>query len=376
MRKLLDLLLLSAQCLFLTCCGHSSNVVDVDDVETVELDRINSDIRIKPIKCSCPMDAIYRGIGYDDYIFLSGYSRKNIYCIREDTVVAVLDASGRGHGEYSYIDDFAYSQEEHILYLSADGKLFKYSVPNMEYLGSVDLSVTTSTMIVLGPEEILMNCSFYEDNGKDVYRGICIVSPQTGEVLERLYELDYINKKRLLNRDLTAVPGGFVLPLNSFAQNSILFYDSANGSVQQLFTFSFTKKWRTPKRLVRLAGKDLMLYIMEDNKETRHLEGVHYPFVNDSGLSFWCFPRENDNARTVAVTVKDNRPVCRSYKISGTEIDPSPFFIHNGYWVDIIASTEFDGSNEKELSPLGLELKRAVDAQAFDNPVLLYFKAD
>lgn len=372
----LKMLLMSGLCMMCCGCGTTSQKVDVDNVEIVELAESNSDIQIIPIKCDIPMDAILCGISYDDYVFLMGLMRTSIYCVQEDTVVSILNASGRGHGEYTSINDFAYSPDEKLLYVNADGKLLKYSVPEMEFQESVDLAVTPSTMIVMNPEEILMNCSFYEENQKDLYRGICLVSSRTGEVLNRCFDFDYINKKFLMPWDITVVPGGIVFPLNSLTRNSILFYDTESGSTENLFTFSFNSNWKVPRRLVKMSKEDPMLYAMEDYKETRHLEGGHFPNITDSGLEFWCFPREDNKARQVAVTVRDGDVTCRSFIISGTGVNPSPMFIRNGYYVDIVSPTDFVDSDADALSPLGLELKRTVDSQRFENPVFLYFKAD
>lgn len=370
------MLFVAALSLLLNGCGQAAKTVDVDSVETIQLRESDSDIRIIPIRCGVPMDEILRGSCYDDYTFLMGMSRNSIYCVREDTVISILEATGRGHGEYSSINDYTYSQDEHVLYVYADGKLLKYTVPEMVFLESVDMPITPSGMIVLNSNEILMNCSFMEENGKDAYRGICVVSSQTGDVIKRCYDFDYINKKMMMQCDLTKAPGGFVFPLNSLTKNSILHYNMESESVEELFTFCFSSNWRVPRKLVKLSKRDVMLYTMEDNKETKHLEGGHYPNLIDSGLSFWCFPREDGKARPVAVVVKDGNVSCRSYVVSGTEFHPSPYFIQKGYCVDIVSTTDLETADAGALSPLASELKRIVDAQAYDNPVLFCFKVE
>lgn len=363
-------------CVLCNGCGKTGKTVDVDNVDVIEFSELNSDVNIVPIKCGTPMDDILRGVCYDDYIFLLGMSRTSVYCVKEDTVISILNSSGRGYGEYTAINDYSYSQDEHILYVYSDGKILKYSVPEMKFLESVETPVYPSGMIVLNSKEILMNCSYMEDNGEDAYRGICIVSSQTGQVIKRCYDFDYINKKMMMQCDLTAVPGGFVFPLNSLELNSLVSYNMEDESTEELFTYRFNSDWRVPRRMVKLAKKDYMLYAMEDFKETRHLEGGHYLSISDKGLSFWCFPRIDDNVRSVAVLVNDDGVSCRSYIIAGTGIYPSPFFYHDGFCVDIVSSTELDGVDIEGLSPLGLELKRVVDAQKLENPVFLFFKAD
>ncbi len=357
-------------------CSEGTIVVDVDNVDIVDLNDIRQDVQIIPIKCDYPMDEIDRGIAYDDYIFLLGESMKQIYCIQKDTVISILDATGRGRGEYSYINDYAYCQYEHILYVRADKKLMRYSVPEMEFIGSTDISFTSRTMIFLNPDEILTNCSFYVENGKDVYGGICRVSSKTGEVLERCYDLDFMAKRMLMSWDMMPMQGGIIFPESSLTRNRIMFYDTASGFTNELFSYSFNSNWKVPRRLVKLAEKDHMLYAMEAYKDDRYLEGGHFPSLSDSALLFWCFPIEGDYGRQVAVIVKDGKVTCRSYAVAGKDRCVSPSFIHNGYFVDVIASDLFEDIDKTSLSPFAAGLKKVVDAQPFDNPVFLYFKVE
>lgn len=362
--------------MLLVSCSDGTNVVDVDHVDIVDLNDIRQDVRIIPIKCGYPMDEIERGIAYDDYIFLLGSSWKTIYCVQKDTVISVLDAAGRGRGEYSYISDYAYSQEEHVLYVRGDGKLLRYSVPDMEFIGSAETDMTSKTMLFLNPDEILANCSFYEENGKDVYSGFCRVSSKTSELIERLYRLDYISQRMLMKWDITPMEGGFIYPESSLTLNRIMFFDTSKGVANELFSYSFNSNWKVPKRLVRLEKKDRMLFAMAAFDEPRHLEGGHFPSLSDSTLVFWCFPIEGDYGRLVAVIVRDGKVTCRSYSVAGKDFCVSPSFLQNGYCVDYITADMFDDIDETSLSPFAAELKRVVDAQPFDNPVFLYFKVE
>ena len=94
--------------------------------------------------------------------------------------------------EYSYIDDFTYDEKTHILYVRDEEKLLKYSVPSMSFLGSSDINYTTIGMVVLNPDEILANCSFWEDDAyKECFNGLCVISTSTGEIIKRCYKSDF-----------------------------------------------------------------------------------------------------------------------------------------------------------------------------------------
>ena len=354
-------------------CSGQGYTVDVDNVELKELNYNNPEIKIVPIKCSFPMDEPYRSKGYDDYIFILGMSWKTIYCVQNDTVVSVLDASGRGHGEYSYISNFAYSPQEHILYVQGNGKLLRYSVPSMTFINSVDMDITATGMEVLNPEELLMECSFYESE-KEIYRGICIVSSQTGRVLHKCYDFDFMNTQMFMTHDMAGSNGGIIFSLNNLDRNSIIRYNIDENSIEELFSFSFNKKWKVSRRLVRLAKKDPLLFSREDSYTENQCRGCHYPYVDDSELVVWCFPMENDEVRSVAVIYKDGELIRRSFKIPGIDIDPSPSFIQNGYCVDVITSSdEVTITDPEKLSPLGKELSRVINDQSYNNPVMLFF---
>jgi len=357
-------------------CKYQGMIVDVDDVEMVELDQIHSDIKIVPIKCDYPLDYIHRTIVYDDYIFLLGLSRKMIYCVQGDSVISVLDAKGRGYGEYSFINDFSYSEKEKVLYVAGDGKYLKYSIPSMTFLGSWESNITTGGILALNQNELFVNCSYIQSD-RDVYSGICILSSNNGEVLRKCYDLEYINKQFSLERDYTKQLDYIVFSVNSLSKNRIVRYDIKDGTTQELFSFYYNSKWRVPRHTEKLASKDPLMFAYEDYNRKLHCDGCHYPSIINSRLSFWSFPRENDKVRSVVTIVKDGIPIRRSFKVSGTDYIPGPSCIHDGYCVDLIASkNEVAVTDSDNLSPLGKELNRIMNSQPFDNPILLYFTFD
>ena len=361
--------------LVLCSCGDQGVVVDVDNVELVELNEANSDIRIVPIKCNIPMDGIIRCVGYDDYIFMLGMSRKQIYCIKGDSVVSVLDASGRGHGEYSYINDFTYSTEEKSLYVQGDGKFYLYSVPSMSFIRSFESEITPGGMMVLNPNEILMKCSFYEEK-EDVYRGVCVVSSHTGEIIKKCRDLDYINTQWFMQKDFSMCGQSVLYPVNSF-NNTLVCYDIESEKEEEVFSFSYNSRWSISKRLVKRANKDLLHFIKEYYERELYCEGCHYPALINSRLTFWSFPRENDKVKCIVTIIKDDKPISRSFKVSGTEMTPSPYYISGNYCVDVITSLdEIEIIDPNNASPLALELNRIAKAQQYDNPVMLFFTVD
>ena len=361
--------------IFQNACNNNDMIVDIDNVDIVELNEENSDIKIFPIKCSFPIDEIYRSIGYNDYTFLLNMSWKTIYCIQNDTVISTLNSAGRGRGEYSYINDFAYSEEDQTLYVQGDGKLFKYEVPSMTFIESIDLSVTATGMIILNSDEILMKCSYTEND--ELYRGICVVSSKTGKVIKKISDFSYINTQWFMQRDLSTCADGVVFPINNIRKNSLMIYNLGSEDLSELFSFSYNSRWNVSRKLERLAKKDPMKFSYENESNTLHCEGCHYPTIVNSKLMFWSFPREKDNVKSIVSIIRDGEVINRSFVISGTELNPSPYHINGEYCVDIISSiSDLEITDSCNLSPLGLELNRRMKSQPFENPILLYFSVD
>ena len=112
------------------CNQHKYSVVDLDVVEELELNLQTSEVDIIPIKCSVPMDGIYRMVENGEYTFLLGNQGDVIYCMQGDTVVSILNAKGRGYGEYIQINDFVYDERSSLLYVNADKKTIGAYVAN------------------------------------------------------------------------------------------------------------------------------------------------------------------------------------------------------------------------------------------------------
>jgi len=353
-------------------------MVDFDSVNEFELNDVNSDVRIMPIKCEYPMEQIRKAVGYSDYSFLFSRSKTVIYCLKEDSVVSKLEAVGRGHGEYTYIDDFTYLEGEKSLYINANGKIMKYSVPSMSYMGSIDFNITTSQMIALNSDELLAECSYAVDTEKNIFfRGLAVISLQTGEVIRELYEYDQYSSRCFLYGDLSKCDSDIIMSLGGLYNNRIIKWEQTEGEVNELFSFCYNSQWRVPKRIIRLTKKDYWSFNEELSKITEYCRGCHYPSIINSNLVVWCFPRENDATRQIAVIVKGDNIITRSFHISGTNITVNPFFVKDGYCFDLIqGAAENTITDIDNLSPIGEEIYNAMKSQPFNNPIMYCFTVD
>ena len=360
------------------CNQHKYSVVDLDVVEELELNLQTSEVDIIPIKCSVPMDGIYRMVENGEYTFLLGNQGDVIYCMQGDTVVSILNAKGRGYGEYIQINDFVYDERSSLLYVNADKKIMKYNVPSMSFVGSFDIDFSCDGMIVLNNEELLVNCSFWEDKEyKEVYRGLCVVSTINGEIVKRCYELGGYGDFCFLTRDMSRINGDIVVVVNDLYNSKIIKFDEKTYSFETIESFVVTPKWRVPKKIAKNLEKRHLTLKNDYYDQKVYCKGFHYPSLFDTKTICWCFPEEYEISREVAIIKCGDSLVCRSYKIPGTNIDVNPYYVKGNTFVEIVEDeAESIIDDWDELSPLGKKIYDAMKAQPFNNPVLLSFTVD
>lgn len=358
---------------------YSNNVLDFDIVEEVDLSPLTSDIDIIPIKCSVPMDGIREAKAYNDYIILEGDDQKRIYCVKEDSVISILNSVGRGHGEYTYIDDFAYDEKTHVLYVRNEKIFLKYSVPSMSFLGSSDINYTTIGMVMLNSDEILANCSFWEDDTyKEFYNGLCIISTSTGEIIKRCFESDFYDGLCLYGDDFERYKDEIIMPVAGVYNNRVVTLDPHTGITKDLDIFCFSPKWRLPKNLIKLANKwDSFNYCQEADKRTSYCDGFHMPSFINSRLTFWCYPEENHSDKPVVVIKDKDKYIKRHFFVSGTSIRINSYFIKDNHSFQVIDyDSESIITDPENVSDFGKEIYKTMKAQPFNNPILISFTVD
>lgn len=359
--------------------NYCENVLDLDEVEEVNISPLTTDIDIIPIKCSVPMDGIREVQIFEDYTFLYGLKRKEIYCVKKDTVISILKAVGRGHGEYTYIDDFTYDEKTKIMYVINDEKLLKYSVPSMTFLESLDINYTTIGMMVLNPDEILANCSLWEDDTyKEFYNGLCVVSTTTGKIIKRCFESGFYDGLCINGDDVVRYDGGIMMPVAGIYNNKVISLDINTGTIKDLDCFCYSPKWRLSNDLIKLAKKwDSFNYSMEADKRTAYCDGFHMPAIVNSRLTFWCYPEENGSDRPTVVIKDKDRYIKRHFFVSGTSLRINAYTVKDNRFIKVLCTDpETIITDPENVSDFGKEIYNAMKAQPFNNPILLSFTVD
>lgn len=359
---------------------YSKTVYDPNDAEEIELNHQTSDIKITPLFCSEPMDGILQAKLYKDYLFLLGDKREHVYCIKNDSVISILNNKGRGHGEYTFIRDMAYDETNSVLYVKAENVILKYRVPSMSYLGELEGNYTTSGMLVLNPDELLVHCNFWEDEScKNLYEGLCVVSTKTGEIIRRCYMFNYYEGSCLRLQDFLQDNNKILVPRNGMYNNSIISLDPSNGHIEELKTFSYSTEWRLSKDLIKYLKKGNYLeYANEESERNKKCDGCHKPAIINSRLTCWCYPKTGNSKSIPTVMIFDNdRIISRHFKVSGTNLYVNCFYLEDNHCVQLIdGDPESFITDPDALTDFGKEIYSTLKKQNYNNPILMSFTID
>lgn len=159
-------------------------LIDASQAVEADITDVATDFRIIRLKSDEPLDTDMDYFFFDKWILGLppnergfGHLRLNLFD-REGNLVSVLNRVGRGPGEYLAIDRIVTLDEDKgILYIIASMDvsiaLLKYSVPDFEYLGRVELDMD-SELREIGPFDSghFLALLDKDGNGPDHYSGV------------------------------------------------------------------------------------------------------------------------------------------------------------------------------------------------------------
>ena len=105
----------------------------------------------------------------------------------------------------------------------------------MTFLESMDINYSTIGMMVLNPDEILANCSLWEDDTyKEFYNGLCVVSTATGKIIKRCFETGFYDGLCINEDDFVRYDGGIMMSLAGIYNNKVISLDINTGNIKDL----------------------------------------------------------------------------------------------------------------------------------------------
>ena len=363
----------------LGCSGNKSTSLLLSDdiIEDVNFEDIACDIQVFSLKSPYLMEGIETCQGIGDMMFCISENHRVIYWIKGDSVIAKLDKYGRGHGEYLWIESCAYAPEDSILFIrTTDNRLIRYQGLNCKYIGECSDFPAAGRPYALNGRTLLAQSSVPGDDNI-LHQGLYLIDAETGEIGRNVCPMDYAqNSFYNGNKYQTADSIIFIIPGPGDDDNVL--YLLKDEQLSPLLTFRYEDKWRIPESvLIRELSTDYasdaariqkMLALGQYRMKEPFCNGGTYLFYSDGRLMFWSL-----SDYCVLNIIKNND--VRRYHVTLPGFDKylNPNAVLGGYYVTVFNSLfKSEIENEKELTPLGRQIKKAIDSSD-GNPVLLLY---
>ena len=383
MRK--SILVLALLSLLTGCSKNKSTALLLPDdiIEEVNFEDITCDVQVFSLKSSCLMKGIEMLYGIDDLIFGISEDHRTIYWIKGDYVISVLEKYGRGHGEYTYINDFTYYPQDSILYVhTIDDRLMRFQGLNGKYLGECSEFQGSTGMHAIDSRTLLANGSYDGEDGL-IHKGLFLIDAETGELGKMVCPMD--NAQSLFNNDETRnYQSGdsiwFIVPGPGDDDNVV--YMFLNDSARAMLSFRYDEKWRIPEsvllRELPVSYRNDINFIIQKlqpmvdyRMKESFCNGGYDLIYSKDRMMFWSSARMHP---TILNVIKDNKDVSRHLvTLPGFEGYVYPTFMFEDYYVTTF-NTPFgkDITDEEKLTPLGKQIKKEIDSSD-GNPVLLLY---
>lgn len=376
MRRLLSVLVP----LFLLGCSQNNSkslLLSDDIIRDVNFENIACDVQVLSVKSPYLMEGIetYQSIG--DLLFCISENHRVIYWIKGDSVIAKLDKYGRGHGEYLWIESYAYAPDDSILFIrTTDNRLIRYQGLNCNYIGECSDFPSASRPYAIDSRTLLAEGSVPGDDNI-LHQGLYLIDAETGEIGRNVCPMDYAQHSFYTgNKFQTADSIMFIIPGPGDDDNVV--YLLKNEQLSPLLTFRYEDKWRIPENvLIRELRTDYasdvnrvhqMIALGQYRMKEPFCNGGTYLLYSDGRLMFWSL-----SDSFVLNIIKGNDVSRYHVTLPGFDKYLNPNAVVADYYVTAFNSIfKSQIENEEQLTPLGQQIRKAIDSSD-GNPVFLMY---
>lgn len=349
------------------------SIKNADQAQEVTFEDMATNIRIVPLVSDEPIDGLSNMKCYGSttiYYSVNGF----IYVFEDGKQVAKLDKKGRGRGEYTLITDYVYSPSSKVLsIIDAFTTIHKYSVPEMQYLGSV--SIDGMAMSMAEHDDSTLLCRMVP---KDVEKtAICFVSSNTGRV--RKIHKDVSVFSMLLSSNMAYYTPDYRYLTETGSVCSVLEIPADIDQEEKAILHCNFGDDGIPAEFDTINeenSNDIAMRLIEVLTEKREslITVMSFPVINSEYVSFW-YDNMLRSRTTYCRVSKDGVEKYSGFKAKGTNKSITPNTMSNSDYVTIVQGlpeTIFEeGSLER--SEFSAQLENTMKAQAFNNPVLVYY---
>ena len=337
----------------------------------VAFEDVATDIRIVPLISDEPLGCSTQVKCYGSTTVILSTDLYTLYFFEDGKLTAKLNKAGRGHGEYNFVSDFVYSPERKIVYVLNSSRILKYSVPDMEYLGMIE---QPNMLKFAEHDDSTLICFMTSPEDQP---GIYFLNTNNGQVSGKLKDVSGLSLIMSSDMSYYTPDHRILIALSSINTISEVSADINKGE-DIILSFDFGKDGMPAKfdSIDENVDMDFMMELgqyLNDHRETIVTE-VSKLMADDQSISFWYHSGLVGYNHYCRIT--DGQVVTyKGFQASGTKgfILPSGLTDGGQYvtLIDQLPETLFEGSQER--SAFSSQLEETMKAQAFNNPVLIYY---
>ena len=375
------LVCMTAGVMLFTGCKKSSSVHDgiltindANNCQEVAFENVATDIRIVPLISDEPIDELLSPTCYGSTTVAVSSDLYSLYFFEDGKLTAKLNKVGRGPGEYLFIGKYAYSPSTKTVYVYSgqDKAILKYSVPDMTFKGSFEISSVLS--LAEHDDTTLIARMRYQDKN-----GIYFIDARDGQVRGMLKEANGYSATIASVGSIGYYTPIYRIVTDMGSVNTVSEVPTGIGQDEKvLLRFDFGKDG-LPAKYDNLElsdeGLDLLMEFATyaaDHVNTLICE-IRYVRADEDAVSFWFFQASPMDMRYIRV--EDNNIVkYKGLKAKGFKAQFNPSSVTDNGYVTLITGlpeSVFDESGER--SEFSASLEKVMKAQAFNNPVLIFY---
>lgn len=384
MKRTIFLVCMTATVMLFTECKKTASfenfvsITDCDQAQKVAFEDVATDIRIVPLISDEPVGGCSCVKCYGSMVLVLADQAKSLYIFEDGKQIAHLCKVGRGRGEYTLIGDFVYSPKNKLLYIKGAAGInhvLVYSFPDLQFLRSFDGGDFTA--FAEHDDSTLICRMAYEEDCKyaDYF-----VSTKTGEKLGFVKEVGLTSL--MYNTEMNYYTPEHRILLETGSVNTISEIPAKIGEKERIIRkFDFGDKSISSKYDSINLEDDLNSLLTDfmqsilTNSET--ILNINKAVATEGSVSFWYSSLVKGKDATYC-RINDNDEMVRycGFKASGTKTGLFATTVtEKGEYVALVEGlpeTLFDEESD-ERSEFSAKLEKTMKAQAFNNPVLIYY---
>lgn len=354
------------------------SITDCDKAQEVAFEDVTTDVRIVPLISDEPIGGCTGIKCYGSTVLVRADQGQSLFIFEDGKLTAHLCKVGRGRGEYTLIGDFVYSPTKKLLYIkgaAGNNNVLTYSVPDLQFKGSFDGGDFTA---FAEHDDSTLICRMV--NEADQKFADYFVSTGTGEKLAIAKEVGITSL--MFNTDMNYYTPQHRILLETGSVNTISEVPARIGDKERIIRqFDFGEN-SVPVRFDSINYQDDPEPLLSDfinyiitNRDV--VLNINQAVADKGSVSFW-YKSIGSPQDVTYCRINDNDEMVRycGFKASGTKTGLFATGVtENGQYVTLIEGlpeTLFDEESH-ERSEFSAKLENTMKAQAFNNPVLVFY---